>query len=66
MIADSPPETTEQDGPNPEHLAILRQRVGAWNRWRAENPDIRPNLLGADLNAINFARNAFMLGVSLS
>ncbi|MEQ1887816.1 MAG: pentapeptide repeat-containing protein [Alphaproteobacteria bacterium] len=63
MSDDSPPGTHE-DGPNPEHLAILRQGVGAWNKWRAENPDVRPNLVGFDLSGINFAGNAFILGIS--
>jgi len=34
---------------NPEHLAILKKGIEAWNRWRVENPDIRPNFSGADL-----------------
>ncbi len=32
-----------------EHLGILKQGVAAWNKWRASNPEIRPNLTGADL-----------------
>ena len=35
--------------PNPEHLAKLKESVGAWNAWREENPDVIPNLTGADL-----------------
>ena len=34
---------------NPEHLKILKQGVDAWNKWRAENPGIIPDLEGADL-----------------
>jgi uncharacterized protein YjbI with pentapeptide repeats len=34
---------------NPEHLAILEQGVEVWNKWREENPDIEPDLRGADL-----------------
>lgn len=34
-----------------EHLAILKKGVEAWNRWREENPNIKPNLRGADLRA---------------
>jgi hypothetical protein len=34
---------------NEEHLEILRQGVEVWNRWREENPNIRPDLRGADL-----------------
>jgi uncharacterized protein YjbI with pentapeptide repeats len=32
-----------------EHLARLKQGVIVWNRWRAENRTIRPNLFAADL-----------------
>jgi hypothetical protein len=31
---------------NPEHLAILKQGVEVWNRWREENPDVDPDLTG--------------------
>jgi TIR domain/Pentapeptide repeats (8 copies) len=34
---------------NEEHLARLKQGAEVWNRWRAENPTIRPNLFAADL-----------------
>ncbi len=34
---------------NPEHLAILKQGVEEWNKWRAEHPDVRPNLSKAEL-----------------
>ncbi len=34
---------------NPEHLRILKQGVEVWNRWREENPDIRPQLKYATL-----------------
>jgi uncharacterized protein YjbI with pentapeptide repeats len=39
---------------NDEHVAILKKGVDAWNKWRAENANIRPdlskaNLSGADL-----------------
>jgi uncharacterized protein YjbI with pentapeptide repeats len=34
---------------NPEHLEILKQGVGQWNRWREERPDVRPDLSGAEL-----------------
>ncbi|NTW81920.1 MAG: pentapeptide repeat-containing protein [Chlorobiaceae bacterium] len=43
-----------------EHLQILLQGVISWNNWRAENPEIRPELGGAmlskaKLNGINLA-----------
>ncbi len=48
--------------PNPEHLAILRQGVGIWNKWRADNPTIIPDLSGAslakaDLSDVNLGRD---------
>jgi TIR domain/Pentapeptide repeats (8 copies) len=35
---------------NPEHLAILKEGVGAWNNWRRTNPSVIPCLDGADLS----------------
>jgi hypothetical protein len=34
---------------NDEHVALLKQGVAAWIKWRDENPDDRPDLAGADL-----------------
>ena len=34
---------------NPEHLAILKQGVDAWNTWRREHPLVRPDFGGANL-----------------
>ncbi len=34
---------------DPTHLAILERGVDAWNRWRDEHSDARPDLEGADL-----------------
>jgi len=34
---------------NEEHLRILKQGVEAWNRWRRQNPETIPNLVGANL-----------------
>lgn len=41
---------------NSDHLAILRQGVDAWNRWRGENfeKQLHPDLEGADLTEIVF------------
>ena len=33
-----------------EHVAQLSKGVAAWNDWRGQNSDIRPDLRGADLN----------------
>ncbi|MBI5522009.1 MAG: toll/interleukin-1 receptor domain-containing protein [Desulfarculus sp.] len=38
---------------NPEHLAVLQQGVEAWDRWRAEHPDIMPDLGKAELSGAN-------------
>jgi hypothetical protein len=36
---------------NKEHVALLKQGVEVWNKWREENPHIIPDLYGAYLNA---------------
>jgi hypothetical protein len=56
---------------NPEHLAVLRGGSAVWNRWRAQHPDVVPdlgqahlregrlsgaNLNGADLRLAYFGR----------
>jgi hypothetical protein len=38
---------------NEDHLEILRRGVEAWNAWREENPDIRPDLLEGGLVGAN-------------
>lgn len=55
---------------NPEHLAILKQRVEDWNRWRVKKKDIVPDfadakLHGANLQGLNL-RNSNFLGADLS
>lgn len=44
---------------NPEHLKILKQGVEAWNKWREENPDIKPDLSQADLSGANLSEAFF-------
>lgn len=49
---------------NPEHLKILMQGVEAWNKWREENPEIKPNFeqshfRNEDLRGINFTKVNF-------
>ena len=46
---------------NAEHLTLLKQGVRSWNEWRKNNPDIQPNLEGANLQTeslqgVNFAK----------
>ena len=55
---------------NEEHLAILKKGVDAWNVWRAQHPDVRVDLRGADLyreilSGANFA-NGYLDGADLS
>jgi uncharacterized protein YjbI with pentapeptide repeats len=59
---------------NDEHVALLKQGVGAWNGWREENPDIDPDLFKADLNGTNLRgsnlsranlRGAYLRGANL-
>ena len=38
-----------------EHLKILKQGMKAWNKWRVANPDIRPDLSGADLSKMRLS-----------
>jgi len=42
--------------PNDDHIAQLRKGVTAWNAWRDANPDICPDLSGADLRGLNLMR----------
>jgi hypothetical protein len=37
---------------NPEQLAILKLGVEVWNRWREENPEVRPDFCKADLSKV--------------
>ncbi|MEY2978332.1 MAG: pentapeptide repeat-containing protein [Prochlorotrichaceae cyanobacterium] len=41
---------------NPLHLAQLQQGVAAWNVWRVEHPQCRPDLRGAYLHNKDFSR----------
>ena len=38
---------------NDEHVVLLKKGVAAWNAWRRDNPDIRPDFSGADLRGVN-------------
>jgi hypothetical protein len=50
---------------NEEHLAILKQGVGAWNKWREENPNIRPDLSEVKLSGAHLTE-AHLRGADLS
>lgn len=38
---------------NQQHLAKLQQGQQIWNQWRENNPDIKPNFVGAELYGTN-------------
>jgi hypothetical protein len=50
---------------NEEHLAILKQGVKLWNRWREENPGTIPDLREAELSGADL-READLSGAVLS
>lgn len=50
----------DNPNPDPSHLEILKQGVGAWNEWRNEHREVKPVLLGANL------RNADLRNVDLN
>jgi hypothetical protein len=41
---------------NEEHVAILERGIDAWNQWRKEQPEITPDLSGANLSGKDYAR----------
>ena len=47
-----------------EHVALLK-RGGGWNQWRKANPDIKPDLDGANLSGANLD-GAYLGGANLS
>jgi uncharacterized protein YjbI with pentapeptide repeats len=55
---------------NPEHVEMLKKGSKVWNSWRAKNPNIKPQLSGADLSGANLRRavlvNTNLFGVVLS
>ena len=50
---------------NQEYVEILKQGVEVWNKWREENRDVRPDLIGAYLSGANLIE-ANLSGVDLS
>jgi uncharacterized protein YjbI with pentapeptide repeats len=49
---------------NPEHVDKLKESVEVWNMWRYENPEISPDLWGADLEKTDL-RDADLSGADL-
>jgi uncharacterized protein YjbI with pentapeptide repeats len=44
---------------NNQHMKVLERGVTAWNRWRAQNPKILPDLSGADFSEVNLSHVNF-------
>jgi hypothetical protein len=40
---------------NPKHVELLRRDVDLWNEWRAEHPEVRPDLAGAELDRLDLS-----------
>ena len=36
-----------------EHITVIHQGVATWNRWRADNLDVVPDLVGAGLRGLD-------------
>lgn len=44
---------------NQEQLEILKQGVEVWNRWREENPEVRPELRSPEIKTKPFLNIAY-------
>ena len=42
---------------NQEHITVLEQGSAVWNEWRNNNPDVRPELRGAELYKLDLRWN---------
>jgi hypothetical protein len=43
----------------PDHRKILEEGIEAWNKWRRDNPNIKPDLSGVDLRETDLGRVNF-------
>jgi uncharacterized protein YjbI with pentapeptide repeats len=50
---------------NQEHVGILKEGTDMWNKWRKGNPDIKPDLSGADLRGIFYGEGINFNGANL-
>ena len=41
---------------NKEHLDLIKQGVGVWNKWRIENTDVIPDLSRANLKKTDLSK----------
>jgi hypothetical protein len=42
---------------NQEQLAILKQGVEVWNKWREENPEVKIDLRGVNLSGADLPQS---------
>jgi hypothetical protein len=41
---------------NEEHIRVLKQGANVWNEGLAANPEVVPDLIGADLKKVNLQK----------
>lgn len=46
---------------NQEYVAILKQGVEVWNKWRKEHSDVRPDISGTNFSNINLSGTNFRI-----
>ncbi len=45
-----------REGPNLEHVDLLKSGSKNWNKWRENNPSIWPNFICADLQGVDLSK----------
>lgn len=53
---------------NPEHVALLKQGIQTWNKWRRDNPYVTPDLRQADFRSVKlgvYSVATFTMGLRL-
>ena len=48
-----------------QQVTLLCRSIREWNRWRAENPQVTPDLAGAGLRGVNLS-GANLAGANLN
>ncbi|HEX8651563.1 MAG TPA: pentapeptide repeat-containing protein [Pyrinomonadaceae bacterium] len=49
-----------------EHLDLLMQKVEVWNKWRNDNPKVRPNLFKANLAKVELGGDIYSKRINLT
>lgn len=69
VIIEHSPDFERRERFRSEHLSVLQHGVKQWNRWRRDNPEIRPLLYNAPLNDADLSQadfsNANLIGAQL-